>query len=309
MFSFSCRFGNTYVLMTISAFYWCATIFVAKGSSSLAGVGLMMAALAPFAIIVQCPAEVTAASEVAKAVGLWGSIRALLIAVLLTVLSEFIHVPGVFTKMTCEALEHAFDGTKNALTHALNEKKEEMNAELAIASAGTSDAESFNTASIMEPRLWKSPWQKEFLLDTTTALKKIRADILLIQRALAGDGSGKADGQVTIMQHLNRVPQSKDMSMDLQRTLLDSKKLALAVLEHPGGPFTGHHALSSVDGLDELEGLDDALEGLANDLKWPEKAPATLENDELVQLSIVIVMFEYLNSHVAEILKAGVKLC
>jgi len=97
MYSFSCRYANTTTLMVISAFYWVGTIFVAKGTSSLAGVGLMMAALAPFAIVLKCPAEITAAAETAKAVGLWGSIRALLIV---PVTLEVAEAAGPFRRWT-----------------------------------------------------------------------------------------------------------------------------------------------------------------------------------------------------------------
>merc|ERR1719198_2764066 len=54
MYSFSCKYGDTTALMIVSVFYWSSTIFVAYGGSSLAGIGLMMAALSPFAILKHC---------------------------------------------------------------------------------------------------------------------------------------------------------------------------------------------------------------------------------------------------------------
>jgi len=302
MYSFSCRYGNTAILMTMSFFYWVATIFVAKGTSSLAGVGLMMAALAPFAIIVQCPAEITAASEAAKAIGLWGSIRALLIAVVITVLLEIAHVPGIFTKLTCESLDEAFGGLKQAFTDVFAEK--DVTEALDKVAAGVSDAEGYNTASIMEPRLWMCPWKKDFLLDTTAQLKKIRSDVLVIRMALLGD-DGKVGGIFSI---LNKIPESRDMQMDLNHTISNAQVLSLAVLQHTHGKFLGLKELESVEGLDELEGMKEALEGLAKIVEFPKEAPASMEADELVQLSIVFVMFEYLIQHISEIVKAAVRL-
>merc|ERR1719310_1620907 len=111
MYSFSCKYGNTTSLMIVSTFYWFSTIFVAFGGSSLAGIGLIMAALAPFAILKACAAS-NAAAEAASAVGLWGGIRALLIAVVVTVLWEIAHIPGWFTKMSTQALDKALEGVE-----------------------------------------------------------------------------------------------------------------------------------------------------------------------------------------------------
>jgi hypothetical protein len=302
MYSFSCKYGSTSVLMTLSAFYWCATIFVAKGTSSLAGVGLMMAALAPFAIIVRCPDEITVASETAKAVGLWGSIRALLIAVILTVLLEIAHVPGIFTKLTIDSLDEAYAGLKQAFTDVFAEK--DVSDALARVSAGVDDAESYNTASVMEPRLWMCPWKKEFLLDTTAQLKKVRSDILVIRMALLGD-----NGQVgELFALLNKIPETRDMQMDLNHTLADAQKLSKAVLQHEAGKFIGLCDLTTVDGLDELDGMKEAMDGIAALMEFPKEAPETMEADELVQISIVFVMFEYLIQHISEIIKSAVKL-
>merc|ERR1719310_776282 len=200
MYSFSCKYANTQTLMFISFFYWILTILVAKGTSSLAGVGLFMAALAPFAIVTACPAVMTPEMDNAKAVGLWGSIRALLIAVVLTVLLEVVHIPGQFTSMACEALNESFEGLKQAFTDVFAEK--DVGDALAIVASKAADAEGFNTAAKMEPRLWNCPWKYDFLLGTTAGLKKLRSDVLVIRLALLGD-----DGKVSkIFSHLNKVP-------------------------------------------------------------------------------------------------------
>merc|ERR550514_640328 len=82
MYSFSCRFGNTTTLMIVATFYWLATLTVAKGTSSLAGIGLLMAALSPFALFKFCEPD-TPEAAAASAIGLWTGIRALLIAVVI----------------------------------------------------------------------------------------------------------------------------------------------------------------------------------------------------------------------------------
>eukprot|EP00929_Paragymnodinium_shiwhaense_P036405 TRINITY_DN1951_c0_g5_i1.p1 TRINITY_DN1951_c0_g5~~TRINITY_DN1951_c0_g5_i1.p1 ORF type:complete len:843 (-),score=270.86 TRINITY_DN1951_c0_g5_i1:159-2687(-) len=302
MYSFSCKYGSTLTLMVISFFYWCLTIYIAKSGSSLAGIGLMMSALAPFAIIVACPTAITPEMETAKAVGLWGSIRALLIAVVITVLLEIAHIPGRFTGMTVGEMDCAFKGLSKALEDIFAQK--DVTEGLGELSAHLGDADMYNTAAVMEPRLWKCPWKKDFLLDTASNLKKARADLFVMRLAFMKAGSSEE----SIFRHLNKVEEKRAMQMDMQRTLEDARVLALAILEHPDGIFTGLESVKSIHGLDELDGMDTMLESLNKVMDWPEKAPPSMEHDELVQVSIVFVMFEFLIQHIAAIVKAGVKL-
>eukprot|EP00929_Paragymnodinium_shiwhaense_P111624 TRINITY_DN7996_c0_g1_i1.p2 TRINITY_DN7996_c0_g1~~TRINITY_DN7996_c0_g1_i1.p2 ORF type:complete len:179 (-),score=64.55 TRINITY_DN7996_c0_g1_i1:75-575(-) len=166
----------------------------------------------------------------------------------------------------------------------------------------------------MEPRLWMCPWKKEFLLECTGSLKKVKSDILVIQMALRSHKKPAADGEKaeelsSVFKLLSRIPESRDMALDLLHTLDDAHKLSLTVLRFTSGDFNGLSQLSTVDDLDKLDGIEEALRGLATLVKFPEKAPKSMEDDELVQLSIVFIMLEYLVSHVAEITKAAVKLC
>eukprot|EP00929_Paragymnodinium_shiwhaense_P003477 TRINITY_DN103_c1_g7_i2.p1 TRINITY_DN103_c1_g7~~TRINITY_DN103_c1_g7_i2.p1 ORF type:complete len:729 (+),score=254.48 TRINITY_DN103_c1_g7_i2:159-2189(+) len=302
MYSFSCKYASTNVLMGISFFYWIGTITVAKGTSSLAGVGLFMAALAPFAIVTACPAEVTQAIDNAKAVGLWGSIRALLIAVVLTVVFEIVHIPGQFTQLASMELEKAFVALDTAFTAVFNEK--DVNKSLSQLSDALGSAEDFNTAAKMEPRLWMCPWKVDFLIETSASLKKLKSDILVIRMALLGDG----DTEGGIFGKLAKVAEAEAMKQDIQRTINDAKSLTMDVLTHQGGKFEGLQKLSEVTGLDKLDGYEEALVKINEVVEFPDKVPETMEADELVQLSIVFVMFSYLVQHLSDLLKNAVKL-
>eukprot|EP00929_Paragymnodinium_shiwhaense_P122141 TRINITY_DN9474_c0_g1_i1.p2 TRINITY_DN9474_c0_g1~~TRINITY_DN9474_c0_g1_i1.p2 ORF type:complete len:408 (-),score=101.59 TRINITY_DN9474_c0_g1_i1:145-1368(-) len=304
MYSFSCKYGNTAVLMVVSVFYWASTIFVAFGGSSLAGIGLIMAALAPFAILKQCAAS-TPAGEAASAVGLWGGIRALLIAVLVTVLWEVAHVPGSFTKMSSAALNDAFEAVQKAFDEVFAEN--DVTEALAKVASNLGDAETYSSAAIMEPRLWKCKWQKDFLAETSGTLNKVRLDILVMRLALLG-GSEEVPQDGSVVKHLNELPECKQMQDDLTTTLKDAQTLAIKLLQHERGDFHGLDGLSSLEGLATLAGMDEALDGLNKRMTFPRKAPASIEEDELAQLSIVFVMLQYIIGHVADIIKAGVKL-
>eukprot|EP00929_Paragymnodinium_shiwhaense_P028505 TRINITY_DN164_c3_g2_i5.p1 TRINITY_DN164_c3_g2~~TRINITY_DN164_c3_g2_i5.p1 ORF type:complete len:754 (+),score=213.91 TRINITY_DN164_c3_g2_i5:172-2262(+) len=302
MYSFSCKYGNTQALMVISVFYWFSTIFVAYGGSSLAGIGLIMAALAPFAILKSC-GNLTPEAEAASAVGLWGGIRALLIAVCVTVLWEIVHIPGWFTTMSKDELDKAFDGVHNAFLKVFDGK--DVTDDLGKVSGHLGDAETYNAAAVMEPRFAYCRWKKDFLVESCSALNRVRLDILVLRLALLGD---KDKVNEELMAHLNKVEQFEHLKMDLTDTLDAARKLCIKLLGHKDGEFNGLDELETVDGLDELDGFDETIAGVNQICKLPDTAPDTMESDEFVQLSIIFVMLEYVIVHIAEITKGAVKL-
>merc|ERR1740138_842824 len=145
LYSFSCRFGNTSVLQVVSICYWLATLTVGKGSSSLAGIGLLMSALSPFALYKFCMPD-TAEAAAANAIGLWGGIRALLIAVTITIISEFLHIPGLFSQLARDSLDEAFVAMEDAFKNMWGgdnpkEAKKKVDDALGKVSAKVGDAE------------------------------------------------------------------------------------------------------------------------------------------------------------------------
>jgi len=308
MYSFSCRFGNTSVLQVVAVVYWLCTLTVGKGSSSLAGMGLLMAALSPFALYKFCVSD-SPEAQAGMAIGLWGGIRALLIAVVITVTAEFLHVPGLFTRLSREHLNEAFEAMQVAFKNVFPEgsakdAKKAVDDALALASGKIGDAETYNTACKMEPRLWMTPWKGQFVTETAGHLKTIRLDMLLIKQALNGL-DGDMPGMVEL---LGKIPEVAHMRKDLNDTMEDARELAIGLLEHENGKFTGLDKLDTVEGLDELDGYDDAVEGANKFVEMPTEVPVTMEDDKGVRLSIVFVMLEYLIQHVAAIVQGGVKL-
>eukprot|EP00929_Paragymnodinium_shiwhaense_P059745 TRINITY_DN298_c0_g2_i2.p1 TRINITY_DN298_c0_g2~~TRINITY_DN298_c0_g2_i2.p1 ORF type:complete len:353 (+),score=115.63 TRINITY_DN298_c0_g2_i2:80-1060(+) len=306
MYNFSCKYGSTQILMIVSIFYWASTIFVAQGGSSLAGIGLIMAALAPFAILKTCATE-SAAMESASAVGLWGGIRALLIAVVVTVLWEIAHVPGSFCRMSKDSLNEAFESMQKAFVAVFDEK--DISDELGEVSKKLGDADTFCSAAVMEPRLWWCRWLKEFLGESTAAVDQVRRDVLVMRLALLGETAGTDKEEVGhIMKYLSKVPKTQELKEHLKEILEESKVLTVGLLEHLNGPFDGLKKINRVDNLDDLQGIDDAIKDINTVVKMPPKAPETMEADELCQLSIIFVMLEYICVHIANITKGAVRL-
>jgi hypothetical protein len=308
LYSFSCRFGNTGVLQVVCVIYWLCTLTVGKGTSSLAGMGLLMAALSPFALYKFCVPD-SAAAQAGMAIGLWGGIRALLIAVVITIISEFLHVPGLFTKLSGDSLDLAFQELQKAFANVFATKntaeaKKNIDEALADASSQIGNAEMYNDACKMEPRLYMCPWKGAFVTETAACLKKVRLDVLLIKQSLNGlDGRYK-----DMVEKLMSVKEVEDMKKDLDTTMEDARELAMELLRHENGKFKGLDKLDTIEGLNELDGFDDAVKSTNEAVAVPETAPETMEDDEGVRLSIVYVMLEYLIQHVAEIVEAGVQL-
>jgi hypothetical protein len=308
MYSFSCRFGNTSVLQIVAVVYWLCTLTVGKGTSSLAGMGLLMAALSPFALYKFCTPD-TPEAQAGMAIGLWGGIRALLIAVVITVFAEFLHVPGLFTKLSREHLDEAFEAMQDAFKNVFPEPSAVKGAKQAVddalgkAAGKLGDAETYNTACKMEPRLWMCPWKSAFVEETAGHLKLIRLDMLLIKQALCG----RDDKMEEMLELLAKIPEVKHMKVDLDDTMAGARNLAIGLLKHEYGQFEGLVKLDTVEGLDKLDGLEEAIAGTDAILDITE-VPDTMENDHGVRLSIVFVMLNYLIEHVAAITKAGVKL-
>jgi len=308
MYSFSCRFGNTSVLQVVAVIYWLCTLTVGKGSSSLAGMGLLMAALSPFALYKFCGPQDPAA-QAGMAIGLWGGIRALLIAVVITVMAEFAHVPGLFTRLSRDALQAGFEELQIAFKNVFPEGSAKgadkaVTDALGAAAGKIGAAETFNDACKLEPRLWMCPWKTAFVSETAGSLKKIRLDVLLIKQALAGLDKD-VEGMVEL---LGKVPEVAHMRKDLNDTMEDARELAIGLLDHETGPFPGLEGLDTIEGLDELDGFDEAVEGTNKVVDHPAEVPDTMEDDKAVRLSIVYCMLEFLIGHVADITKSGVKL-
>merc|ERR1719298_135593 len=122
------------------------------------------------------------------------------------------------------------------------------------------------------------------------------------------DGSGKKDLAVPpILSILNKVPAIDHMAKDLSKTLEDAREIAVEMLEHGYGPFAGMSKLDSLEGVDELDGFDKAIEDVSASVKFPAAAPDSMEDDQLCQLSIIFVMLDYSIKHVADMIKAAIR--
>lgn len=85
----------------------------------------------------------------------------------------------------------------------------------------------------------------------------------------------------------------------------DAREIAVELLAHTAGPFKALDKLDTIEGIDELDGLDAAIESANKAVGFPSKH--SMEDDLLCQLSIVFVMLDYTVKQIAEITKCTVK--
>merc|ERR1719171_1659456 len=200
LYSYSCFTGQGHLILPLASFlFWVITIHIAYSGSSFALIGVFMAALAPFAIVKECPKGVP--SDTGGAAGLWIGIRGTIIAMLIVSACEILSVPGAQGDLATAELDGAIKKLQESFS-ALWKEQDPMPA-LEPVGGMLATAGGFNSGAALEPRYWKCKWKAGFLDECIAVCTKLRLDILTIKHAMDGSGSGKGSN---IFSHLNGVP-------------------------------------------------------------------------------------------------------
>merc|ERR1719161_3089294 len=289
IFSYGCdsQYGD-FVLPIISFFYFWITMIIAFGGSSFALIGIFMAALFPFTTVKECPSFDV--SDQASAAGLWVAIRGTLIAMLIVSFFEICSIPGEQAKLECESFDDLWS-------------ERDPHGSVSTVSGSLGDAAMFNAGAKLEPRFWKCKWKAEFVAELIDAVTKLRLDVLTIRHAMEGS-DGDCD---EVVKTLKKVSAFKKMEDDISRTLEDAREIAIDLVKHEHGTFSGMNKLDSVEGLDDLDGYDAALNSLNLHVKLSPTPPDSMEDDLTCQLCIVCTMLDYSVKHVASIIKSTVR--
>jgi len=83
--------------------------------------------------------------------------------------------------------------------------------------------------------------------------------------------------------------------------------LAIGMLSHETGHFTGLSKLKTTSGIDDLGALPGLITHLNSSLKFPAQAPDSMEDDELCQISTVCMLLDSTIKHIAVLIKGTVK--
>jgi len=306
IYSYGCMFNpvpaGPQLLIILSALYWLLTIHVGYSGSSFALIGLFMAALAPFMLIANCP-DPKKLDPAAAAAGLWGAIRGTIIAMIIVSMCEYGSVPGEQARLAVENIDKAFKKVEQAFEEMFNNADPTHEIDAVPGFLGT--AGTFSSGAILEPRYTSCVWKAGFMTEIIGVVTKLRLDVLTMRKAMEG-ADGQADGTFGI---LKKVGKFDVMAADLMKTLEDAREISVSLLDHKKGIWHGLSKLDSVEGIDELDGMDEAIMDLnkVSEVKFPSVVPDTLEDDVLCQLSIVFVMLEYTVKHIGEVIKISIK--
>merc|ERR1712146_232693 len=128
---------------------------------------------------------------------------------------------------------------------------------------------------------------------------ELRVDMLMLEFSMEGAG-GSAGG---LFDKFSSQSSWASVRSDLERTLALARKVSVELVSHETGECTALHGIDANDNIDELEDIPELLKDLADLVKLPEKAPATMEEDEICKISAVLVMLAQTCAHIAKIVK------
>lgn len=296
-------YGN-YMLPGISFFYWWLGLYISFSGCEFATIGLLMAALSPFGLVIRCP-PMDQLGGPGAALGLWIGIRGFMIALVIMSIAEFMSSPDLVSRIAIKNVDQALTSLTDALRKVW--KEEIPDDEIAAVPGCCGNAKTFGTAAMQEPRFWKAKWKGDLLLEVVRWIEIAHLDVNFLRMATHGkDGSAKE-----VFEILSKCPTiTGKLAKDLDKTLIDSRTISVGLLAHEQGPFLPIDKIT-ITGLDTLDGFEESMEEVSKLLPFPDvdSEIETLEDDLICQISIVFVMLDYLTKRAARIISVCVKDC
>merc|ERR1719379_3382625 len=115
--------------------------------------------------------------------------------------------------------------------------------------------------------------------------------------ALALQGSdGKADAIFEKICHLPEFIQIRD---DLTQTLADAHMVVVGGLQCEGATYDGFKVVKDLETIDQLDAMSALITNANKHLSAPERGGASLEDDELCQLSTTLLMLKFVVKNIA----------
>merc|ERR1719436_952424 len=117
---------------------------------------------------------------------------------------------------------------------------------------------------------------------------------------------GKTKGVFSVIRGLSAF---SELTKDLGSTLDSATGITNDLLKHEWGPFTGMDKLASLEGTEELDGVDKAIKDVndVDTIVFPSSPIETMEDDLICQISIIFLMLENINKRVASIIASCVR--
>jgi len=298
IYQWTCASGFGNQILPFAAFvFWIIGLYGYFSGSVFLLPCLLFVALTPFRWVSSCPTGDIAAG--ARAI--WAGMVANILAMLFVASFQYMLAVDRANHLAVNSLDNAFGGIRKAFDAFWNhaDATEPMGSVAGDLGSGSGYAGS----AAIEPRFWRNDWKKSLYLDIVGHLQTIRLDVLMLWFAMAGS-DGKPDG---IFSKFDGSPDFKRVKEDMSGTLEDAHSLAIGMVTHEQGRFTGLSKLKTVTGVDDLDALPPLIKYLNSTLKFPETPPDSLEDDELCQISTVCMLLDCSVKHIAALIKCAIK--
>merc|ERR1719420_1863149 len=298
VFQWTCGSGfGDQILPFAALVLWAVGMYGVFGKSVFLLPCLVFVALTPFRWVTSCPTgEISAGAR-----GLWAGMVANIIAIVFVCGCQFFLGVDRPSNLATNSMDEAFDGLKNAFGAFWKHK--DATEPMAPVAGALGSGSGYSGSAKIEPRMWRNAWKADLYARTVAHLNVIRLDILMLWFAMAGS-DGKPDA---IFEKFEANEGFKSVKDDLTSTLEDAQKLAIGVLRHEGGHFTGLSSLKNTTGIDSLGALPDLIKYLSSSLKFPPAAPDSMEDDELCQISTVCMLLDSTIKHIAALIQDAIK--
>merc|ERR1719217_608697 len=298
VFQWTCGTGFGDSILPIAAILvWTLGLYGVFAKSIFLLPCLVFVALTPFRWVTSCPTGEIAAG----ARGLWAGMVANVIAIVIVCSCQFFLAVDRASNLAVNSLDDAFGGLRKAFDAFWNQ--EDATGPMGSVSGSCGSGSGYCNSAKIEPRMYRCPWKAGLYLEVVSHVQTIRLDILMLWFAMAGS-DGKPDA---IFSKFAEAGEFKSVKEDLNGTLEDAHALAIAMLGHEGGHFTGLSAIKSTTGIDELGALPGLISHLNGKLKFPAAAPDSMEEDELCQVSTVCMLLDATIKHIADLMKVTIR--
>jgi hypothetical protein len=302
IFNHSCMTGyGEYVLPAAAFCFWCVTMYSFYSKSKFAGIGLTAAAIGAPRIVALCPAD---GNISAGRAAMWNLMVAILFASTIIIFCESVFAVDRASNLALGSLKSAFDGIQAAFNAFW--EQEDISTAVAPVAGACGSGDGYNLSAQIEPRFWRLDWKTEMYKDLLASIRKLRLDVLMLESGIEGT-TGSASG---LFDKFKSKPVWSKVRTDMEDTLKQARKLSVGLqslegcadLNKLGEMLKSQVEFEEGNEMSCLEDLPILLSELAEVCEFPEKAPETMEDDELAKISVVLVMLQATCSHIAHII-------
>lgn len=265
--------GNTIVCMICILLYsfTCAYIWYASSRYGFVGCLLLIVGITKWAT----PCD---GSEVSGAAVYTGILHCV-VGVLILIVIDVICMSKMPSQLCTESLIEAFNKTRVSLEHIFDPRLPVEDAPLDDIPALLDRASACNKYAATEPRFWKKKWNGPLIDNMCLCLREIHRDLKTLILAYPGDVHD-------IFLKVMDLAAYKNVKEDILTTLGDCSFLCAAVLMDKASNALAK--LENTDHVDEIEDMPFLVKDMAKELSYPDKAPASLDEDKMCRTSAVL---------------------